>query len=194
MASVGIISMGKMGSTIAHSLIDSGHEVFYASDSRSKKTKQTAIELNAKDVVFPEKLFEICDYVFCIIKDGDWRTYTEMAIDAEFTGVYVDFNGLDENDAEWITKRFTDSSIRYVDGAMRAWPISEQKEVPEAGNPAFGNFEPRTMYLSGKDAQNVINLFKGNFWKFRECQPPAKYVVLDIASMQQSGMEYPFNI
>ena len=98
--------MGKMGATLAHSLINSGHEVFHASASRSEITKNNAIEAGVIDVVNPEKLFDVCDYVFCIIKNGDWRTYAEMAINTNYRGIYVDFNGLCENDIDWIIETF----------------------------------------------------------------------------------------
>ena len=188
MASVGVISMGKMGATLAHSLINSGHEVFHASASRSEITKNNAIEAGVIDVVNPEKLFDVCDYVFCIIKDGDWRTYAEMAINTKYRGVYVDFNGLCENDIDWIIEAFSNSEVDYVDGAIRGWPLSEHKNIPDEDNPAFVDFEPRTMYLSGDKSNEIAGLHSDNFWVIKECQPPAKYVVLDIAKAQNQKL------
>jgi hypothetical protein len=188
MASVGVISMGKMGVTLAHSLINSGHEVFHASELRSEITKKNAIEAGVIDVVNPEKLFDVCNYVFCIIKDGDWRTYAEMAINTKYRGIYVDFNGLCENDIDWIIEAFNNSEVDYVDGAIRGWPLSEYKNIPDEDNPAFADFEPRTMYLSGDKSNDVARLHTDDFWVINECQPPAKYVVLDIAEAQKQKL------
>ena len=58
MANVGIISMGKMGTTLAHSLINSGHKVFHASNSRSEETKNNALDLGVDDVGSPKNLFK----------------------------------------------------------------------------------------------------------------------------------------
>jgi len=188
MASVGVISMGKMGATLAHSLINSGHEVFHASELRSEITKKNAIDAGVIDVVNPEKLFDVCNYVFCIIKDGDWRTYAEMAINTKYRGIYVDFNGLCENDIDWIIEAFNNSEVDYVDGAIRGWPLSEYKNIPDEDNPAFADFEPRTMYLSGDKSNDVARLHTDDFWVINECQPPAKYVVLDIAEAQKQKL------
>ena len=188
MASIGIISMGKMGTTLAQSLINSGHKVFHASESRSESTKNNALELSVEDVKTPEKLFDVCDYVFCIIKNGDWRTYAEMAINTNYRGIYVDFNGLCENDIDWIIETFDNSEVDYVDGAIRGWPLSEYKNIPDEDNPAFADFEPRTMYLSGDKSGDVARLHTDNFWVIKECQPPAKYIVIDIAEMQRQKL------
>ncbi len=184
MAKIGIASMGEMGATIAYSLIKNGHEVFHASRYRSKKTVSNAGNLNVTDLISLTSLFENCEFIFCIVTGGAWFEIAEQAIASEYKGTYVDLNGLYESDIDKINAMFKSSSVDYVDGAVRAWPISEHKEIPEFGTPAFDDFEPRTMYLTGKNAKIVSDLFD-DFWIVHECQPPAKYVVMDIAEIRK---------
>jgi len=88
MAKIGIASMGSMGSTIAHSLIKNGHEVFYASEYRSQKTIDNAQNLNAIDLVCLESLFEKCEFIFCIVAGGSWMGLAEQAIASKYKGTY----------------------------------------------------------------------------------------------------------
>ena len=184
MSKIGIASMGAMGSTLAYSLLRCGHEVFYASQGRSDKTIKNATDLGVTDLVDIGKLFSTCDFVFCISRGGSWRGLATEALNSRYAGVYVDFNGLHENDIDDINDMFHDSGVNYVDAALRAWPISEHREIPEKGTEAYENFEPRTMYLTGEKSNLVRELFD-DFWVINECQPPSKYVVIDIARIKQ---------
>ena len=56
------------------------------------------------------------------------------------------------------------SGIKYVEGALRGWPISE---------PSSDNIGEKIMYLSGPHADTVKELFDG-FWRIRTMPKSAK--------------------
>jgi len=182
MPSIGIVSPGAMGSTLAKPLIDSGHDVFWASEFRSTKTKENADLIGINDVFDVSKLFGECDYIFCILSGSGWMDVAKAAIANKYDGIYVDFNGLYPNDIDALSNLFLDSKVKYVEGAVRAWPLSECKEIPSKDNPAYLGFEPRTMYLSGEELGSVVSLHKVDFWKFVECDKSAKFKVLEISN------------
>jgi len=181
MASIGIISVGSMGSTLIESLSSSDNKIFAVISERSEETIKNAERLKINIVNDYEELFKLSDFVFCILRTSAWRDFSEMAVALNFDGIYVDFNGLQKNDIDWIESNFKNSGVCYVDAALRAWPTSEHKEIPNADNPEFLNFEPRTMYLHGEKSEELISIFCDKFWKFVICEKSAKSKVLEIA-------------
>ena len=185
MSKIGILTPGAMGSTLAYSLKNSGHDVYWASEMRSQKTIENAISIGIQDLGLVEVVYDECDYIFCITRDSGWHYFALKAIDRKYKGVYVDFNGLPESNIEYMTEMFDKSDIKFVDAALRAWPISEHKETPSEDDPAYKTFEPRTMFLSGERALEVQSLFKDNFWKFVISKDSSKKQVLKIAEEQR---------
>jgi len=192
MSRVGIISPGAMGTTLAKSLIDSGHQVFWASDFRSQTTKQNANSIDMVDLQDTEKLFATCNFVFCIGRNG-WGhpdreniagAHAQQAVDLNFEGIYVDFNGLEEDDIEFLNHIIKKSNVKYVEAALRGWPHTINMQVPEPGTISYDLYEPRTMFLAGEYASDVESLFSDEVWVVKICETSPKSIVLGIAKNQ----------
>lgn len=165
MAVVGIYSPGVMGSTVAYSCSLYGHECIWASEGRSDETKARAEKFGIQDVLTFDALVEKSEFLFCIAKNFDPFELANEVVLKKFSGIYVDLNAMwaDSNDTD-LEEILAPSSVRYVEGALRGWPISE---------PSEGEVGEKTMYLSGPHADKVKELFDG-FWRIRTMPKSAK--------------------
>lgn len=165
MATVGIYSPGAMGSTLAYSCSLYGHKCIWASEGRSEETKARAKKFDIEDVLTFDKLLEKSEVLFCVAKNFDPFELGEQIVSKRFNGIYVDLNALwaDSNDTD-LENIFSMSGIRYVEGALRGWPIPI---------PSSENIGEKTMYLSGPYADTVKAMF-GGFWRIRTMPKSAK--------------------
>jgi hypothetical protein len=164
-AIVGIYSPGVMGSTLAHSCSIYGHSCIWASEGRSEETKERADRFGIEDVSTFDSLLEKSEFLFCIAKNFDPFELAREVVSKNFSGIYVDLNAMwaDSNDTD-LEEIFASSSVRYVEGALRGWPIN---------NPTEDDIGEKTMYLSGPHAGKVKELF-GGFWRIRTTPKSAK--------------------
>lgn len=165
MAVVGIYSPGVMGSTLAYSCSLYGHNCIWSSEGRSEETKERASKFGIEDVYTFDELLNRSDFLFCIAKNFDPFELAKEVVSKKFSGIYVDLNAMwaDSNDTD-LEEILAPSSVRYVEGALRGWPISSPSE-DEVGE--------KTMYLSGPHADKVKELF-GGFWRIRTMPKSAK--------------------
>lgn len=165
MATVGIYSPGAMGSTLAYSSSLYGHKTIWASDGRSEETKSRAIKFGLEDVFSLDNLLEQSDFMFVIASNFDPFEFAGIIASKGFNGIYVDFNTMYvDTDGADLGNILIPSGIRYVEGALRGWPVLE---------PSDENLGEKTMYLSGPHADKVKALF-GGFWRVRTMPQSAK--------------------
>ena len=124
MATVGIYSPGAMGSTLAYSCSLYGHKCIWASEGRSEETKARAKKFDIEDVLTFDKLLEKSEVLFCVAKNFDPFELGKQIVSKRFNGIYVDLNAMwaDSNDTD-LENIFSMSGIKYVEGALRGWPI-----------------------------------------------------------------------
>lgn len=165
MSTIGIYSPGAMGSTLAYSCSLYGHKCIWASEGRSDETKARAKKFGIEDVLTFKKLLQNSDFVFCIAKNFDPFELGKDVVSNGFGGIYVDLNSMwaDSNDID-LENILVPNGIKYVEGALRGWPISE---------PSSDDIDEKIMYLSGPYADNVKSLFDG-FWRIRTMPKSAK--------------------
>ena len=171
MANIGIVSLGSMGVSLAYSLSVSGHNLFWASDGRSDKTKKN-INLLASRNIFVSDVNDIphlskqCEFIFCIGR-GNIAEETGINLkDVSYSGVLVDCNTLWDEDAENRYYKLMDSSqMQYVDSALRGYPI-------DINFPIDGL--KRVILLSGEKSKNVAGLFSCGIWKTVICENKSK--------------------
>lgn len=165
MAIVGIYSPGAMGSTVAYSCSLYGHECIWASEGRSEETRARAEKFGIRDVLTFDALVESSEFLFCIAKNFDPFELGQEIVARNFKGIYVDLNAMwaDSNDVD-LENILLPSGIKYVEGALRGWPITE---------PSSEDVGEKTMYLSGPHADLVKELFDG-FWRIRTMPKSAK--------------------
>jgi 3-hydroxyisobutyrate dehydrogenase-like beta-hydroxyacid dehydrogenase len=164
-AVVGVYSPGAMGSTLAYSCSVNGHKTIWASEGRSEKTVIRAKKFGIEDVVSLENLLGKSDFIFSIASNFDAFEFARVIASMSFKGIYVDFNTMyTDTDGTEIENILTPNNIKYVEGALRGWPVKEPGEEITS---------EKTMYLSGLHANTVKELF-GNFWRIRTMPKSAK--------------------
>jgi hypothetical protein len=164
MYKIGIVSPGKMGSSLFYSL-DQSNEFFCALEGRSEKTVRSAEGLGLKNTRTLNLLFRECDFIFSIGTGGTAFDTIISAVENNYSGIYVDFNTLfgeqSEND---LNKIVLENKINFVDAVLYGWPISSFEDTKKE----------RFMYLYGENALKVKNLFKPNYWEMSILDQPAK--------------------
>lgn len=156
---IGVLSPGRMGVTLAHSLSLSGHETFFASENRSRATIIRAHDFGIKDLKTRKNVFNECEVVFSIIS-GD-TSAVEMAQDASnnmYKGIYVDANSLMSIETDKMIEAIClSSNVRYVEASILAWPIYDIKEESPFS---------RQIHISGPEEESIRKLFSYKFWEF----------------------------
>jgi 3-hydroxyisobutyrate dehydrogenase-like beta-hydroxyacid dehydrogenase len=169
MNSVGIISLGKMGHTIATSIISSGNKAYWSSENRSQETIDRALSLSGLiEIKTIEELFSISDIVFCIGRGGVAEDTIDSAVKNKYSGIYVDGNNLNGEKSELNIKTIADSSeIDYVEALFRGYPL---------GYDQGGGEDKRELYISGspESTNTVKSLFSDGIWKVEIVPDSAK--------------------
>ena len=91
---VGIVSLGVMGSSLASSLLSSGHSVIWASHGRSQKTIDRARSVGAIDVGTIKELSDRSDVIMSVGFGNSGPETAERLIHVGFDKILVDFNSL----------------------------------------------------------------------------------------------------
>jgi hypothetical protein len=158
MSKIGIISPGLIGVTLAHVLNMSGHETFYASEGRSRRTKIRAKDFGVTDLGTKDAVFNNCDVVFSIIYSDDAAyELAQFAADGGYKGLYVDANSFSSIESDLLVEdTCKKAGMRYVEMAILAWPVYDVKEEMD--------FD-RQIHISGEEAPLVEGLFSFDFWR-----------------------------
>jgi len=155
MSTIAILHPGKMGGTLAHSLIDSGHRLVWASEERSDETKARAEEYSIEDLETLDKVAAEADVVICIVNGGACLDIARKFASLNYSGIYCDANGLwgEESEHE-VASILSDAGIKYVEMGLYGWPHPGRD----------GYTDEHTMYLSGEHASEVSELFTSAYW------------------------------
>ena len=142
---VGILHPGAMGISIAASIQNSGHTVYWASEGRSEQTHARAAEFDLVDAHTLGQLCETCSVIVCVCPPHAAEDVATQVAARSFTGTYLDANAIAPQRAERIGRVMAEAGVSFVDGGI-------------IGGPAW---KPgRTwLYLSGQDAEAVVPCF-----------------------------------
>ncbi len=143
--SLGILHPGEMGVSVAASAMNSGCEVFWASEGRSEATRQRAGKHGLKDAGSISRLVTHCPVVISICPPSAAETTAREVLGCGFRGIYVDANAISPQRAVLIGEMVSSAGARFVDGGI-------------VGEPAW---KPGTtwLHLSGEDASVVASCF-----------------------------------
>ncbi|HMR99217.1 MAG TPA: DUF1932 domain-containing protein [Anaerolineales bacterium] len=145
MAKIGILHPGNMGVSIAASAINSGHEVFWASEGRSEKSHRRAEKQNLREVESLAQLCQISEIMLCVCPPHAAEEVANSVIDCGFKGYYLDANAISPGRAKRIGQIMESNSIRFIDGGIIGGPAWTPKET--------------ILYLSGKDSKIIADCF-----------------------------------
>jgi 3-hydroxyisobutyrate dehydrogenase-like beta-hydroxyacid dehydrogenase len=138
---VGVLHPGEMGAAVAGALSGRGETVLWASAGRSPATAERAQAAGLEDAGDIGEVCRRCEILLSICPPHAALDVARAA--SGYTGIYVDANAIAPDTARAVAKlqsRFVDSGI--------------------VGPPPH---EPRTtrLYLSGREAERVAELFAG---------------------------------
>ena len=138
---VGVLHPGTMGVSVARSILNGGHEVFWAGDGRSPATAARANEHGLTNVGSLQALCEASEIVVSICPPEAAIELSEAVKATGFKGTFVDGNAISPDRMNAIDASLTAAGITVVDGGI-------------IGHPAW---KPGTtwLYLSGPDAEKV---------------------------------------
>ena len=137
---IGVLHPGEMGSSIGDCLIQSGHEVFWASSERSQSSRDRAASWQEKSKL--SELVEEVDAILSVCPPSEARALANEVLDLRFRGIYVDANAIAPQTASEILNDF---GSNYVDGGLIGPPAREKGST--------------RLYLSGKFAREVGSWF-----------------------------------
>ncbi len=141
MSKIGILHPGEMGISVAASAINSGHEVYWASQGRSDKTHSRAEKYGLIEVNSPFELGQMCEIILSVCPPHAAENVARSMIAADFKGLYLDANAIAPQRSIKIGQILEEAGIRFVDGGIIGGPAWIPKET--------------WLYLSGSNAEEI---------------------------------------
>lgn len=145
MTKIGILHPGEMGISVAASAINCSHEVYWASEGRSEKTRLRAERHGLIEVTSLSQLCQSVEIIMSICPPHAAEDVAKSVIEQEFKGYYLDANAISPQKTIGIGQMMKASAIRLIDGGIIGGPAWAPKET--------------CLYLSGKDAFIIANCF-----------------------------------
>jgi 3-hydroxyisobutyrate dehydrogenase-like beta-hydroxyacid dehydrogenase len=142
---VGILHPGAMGSSVAASAVNAGHDVYWASEGRSPQTHERAARVGLVDAGTLAALCQRCGVILSVCPPHAAEQVAEQVLGHGFAGLYLDANAISPQRAVRIGAKLAQAGVSFVDGGI-------------IGGPAW---EPgRTwLYLAGERADDVTAIF-----------------------------------
>jgi 3-hydroxyisobutyrate dehydrogenase-like beta-hydroxyacid dehydrogenase len=145
MTKIGILHPGEMGVSIAASAINSGHQVYWASENRSHKTRLRAEKYNLIEVDSLLQLCQISEVILSVCPPHAAEDIAKSVVETGFKGYYVDANAISPQRAIKIEHQLESNGIHFIDGGIIGGPAWKPKET--------------CLYLSGKGAHIISDCF-----------------------------------
>ena len=134
-----------MGISIAASVQDTGHTVYWASEGRSAQTHERA---ESRSLLEAQTLAELCETCTLIVSVCPPHAAEEVAgqvLTHSFRGVYLDANAISPQRAIRIGQTMKEAGVMFVDGGIIGGPAWESGKT--------------WLYLSGEKAEEVATYF-----------------------------------
>src|SRR5579864_8512449 len=143
---IGILHPGEMGSAVAATVRNSGHEVCWASEGRSHLTRARAESAGLTDAGTLAHLCEACPVIFSVCPPEFAAHLAGQVLYHQFRGTYLDANAISPVNKQQIATRMQARGVRFVDGGIIGLP-------PKARGQTW-------LYLSGEHADSVACYFQ----------------------------------
>lgn len=142
---IGILHPGEMGISVAASMQNSGHDVYWVSAGRSQQTQDRAAKTGLLDAESLLQLCATCEIIVSVCPPAVAESVADEVITHGFAGLYVDANAISPQKVQRIAQMMADAGVAFVDGSI-------------IGGPAW---TPGStwLYLSGAKAQDVVSYF-----------------------------------
>jgi len=143
---IGILHPGAMGSAVAATVRNSGHEVCWVSEGRSHLTRARAESAGLTDVGTLAQLCEMCPVIVSVCPPEFAADLAGQVLEQRFRGTYLDANAISPAHKQQIAARMQARGVHFVDGGIIGVP-------PQVRGQTW-------LYLSGADAESVAGCFK----------------------------------
>jgi 3-hydroxyisobutyrate dehydrogenase-like beta-hydroxyacid dehydrogenase len=145
---VALFHPGNMGATIGAAAAASGVRVVWASDRRSKASRDRAERAGLVDAGSLAEAIKQSEVVLSVCPPHAALDLARSVAEHGFKGIYVDANAVSRATAEKIGETVTSAGASLVDGGIIGSPVKR------AGT--------TRLYLSGERAADVADLFSGS--------------------------------
>ena len=141
---VGILHPGMMGIYVAESIQNSGYTVCWASEGRSRQTRDRAEKFNLVDTVTIAVLCETCPIIISVCPPHAAEEVAEQVLAQSYQGLYLDVNAIAPQRALRIGQQMKAARVDFVDGGIIGVPVREPGKT--------------WLYLSGDKAEEAVTL------------------------------------
>ncbi len=145
MYKIGILHPGEMGISIAASALNSGNQVYWASENRSEMTRKRAEQYHLVELNSFAKLLDTSEIIVSVCPPHAAEDVAAQVVAGGFKGTYLDANAISPERTKRIGDKLGASGIRFVDGSI-------------IGPPAWKPGDT-WLYLSGDEADITASLF-----------------------------------
>jgi 3-hydroxyisobutyrate dehydrogenase-like beta-hydroxyacid dehydrogenase len=142
---IGILHPGEMGISIAATMKNTGHNVYWASEGRSPQSRQRAEKHGLLDADSLAQLCEICSVIVSVCPPDSAQDVAVSVLKHGFKGLYIDANAIAPKRAQYIAEEMTQAGVSFVDGGI-------------IGGPAWKP-DSTWLYLSGAEAEKAAACF-----------------------------------
>lgn len=142
---IGILHPGEMGSAVAATVRNSGHEVFWISEGRSHRTRARAESAGLTDAGTLANLCQACPVILSVCPPEFAADLAGQVLAQGFTGTYLDANAISPAHKQEIASRMQAGGIHFVDGGIIGLPPKARAQT--------------WLYLSGEHAADVASCF-----------------------------------
>jgi len=134
---IGILHPGQMGSAVAATMRNGGNEVCWASEGRSRNTRERASELGLIDVVTVANMVETCSAIVSVCPPEFADAVANQVRSLSFRGLFVDANAISPERVKRMAH-----GMKVVDAGIIGLPPAPW------------------IYFSGPDAAEAASLFE----------------------------------
>ena len=142
---IGFLHPGAMGTYLASTIINSGHEAYWVSEGRSHSTKERASKYGLIETPTIAELCNTCTTIFSVCPPDAAAAVAKQVLACGFAGTYVDANAISPTRVQEIAKSMTKAGIHFVDGGVIGLPKWDSQTT--------------WLYLSGQQADTVAACF-----------------------------------
>jgi 3-hydroxyisobutyrate dehydrogenase-like beta-hydroxyacid dehydrogenase len=143
---IGILHPGEMGSAVAATVRNGGHEVCWVSEGRSHLTRARAESVGLTDAGTLAQLCETCPVILSVCPPEFAADLAAQVLAHNFRGTYLDANAISPAHKRQIAARMQARGVRFVDGGIVGLPPKTRGQT--------------WLYLSGEHAEAVAGCFE----------------------------------
>jgi 3-hydroxyisobutyrate dehydrogenase-like beta-hydroxyacid dehydrogenase len=143
---IGILHPGEMGSAVAATVRNSGHEVMWVSEGRSHRSRARSENAGLTDARTLAHLCATCPVILSVCPPEFAADLATQVLAHGFRGTYLDANAISPQHKQKIAARMQASGVSFIDGGIIGLPPKDRGQT--------------WLYLSGEHADSIACLFE----------------------------------